>query len=280
MKKRCLLIFTLFFIFIQHSAWCWNYAYHLIIAQIAVDQLNETEKNKLQIALSQSHYFPEHNNYLHAAVFPDEIKKTSNRWNQWHYINLPYSADGTKTKSVKYPNIVSVLKKIVSELKDPNLPADEKAMFLSLLIHLTGDIHQPLHCINRFSVDFPNGDKGGNLFLLPIYKTHNLHALWDDGLELRQTFYTDGRLSFEKIREIALILEQRYPKSQFEAELKRRSPSSWARESYFIARDFSYHTAFNVHPTPQYIEQGQVIVAKRLVLAGYRLSETLKKVLD
>ena len=55
---------------------------------------------------------------------------------------------------------------------------------LRMLIHFTGDIHQPLHTTSRFSKDFPNGDLGGNKFHLtpranstdPIT---NLHALWD-----------------------------------------------------------------------------------------------------
>ena len=35
---------------------------------------------------------------------------------------------------------------------------------LRLLIHYVGDFHQPLHCIDRYSDDYLNGDIGGNLF--------------------------------------------------------------------------------------------------------------------
>ena len=39
---------------------------------------------------------------------------------------------------------------------------EEKAIYLTWLMHLVGDIHQPLHCAAVFSEQFPNGDKGGN----------------------------------------------------------------------------------------------------------------------
>jgi len=51
---------------------------------------------------------------------------------------------------------------------------------LRLLIHLVGDITQPLHSMNRFSEDDPKGDKGGNGFKLKSrYGVKSLHALWD-----------------------------------------------------------------------------------------------------
>lgn len=279
-KKLITLTFLLFSLLIQNSAWCWNRAYHLIIAQIAFDQLTVAQQKKLQTELAKSNYFPEKNNYLHATVFPDEIKKNNKKWQRWHYINLPYSSDGTKATAAKSPNVVSVIKKSMHELKQPNLPNDEKGLFLSLLMHMTGDIHQPLHCINLFSKQFPRGDKGGNLFLLPNRKTPNLHALWDDALELRQTFYPDGRLSFKKIKDIAHHLETRYPKSQFKDELTKTTPLAWAKESYQIAIQSAYKTPFNKNPNLNYIKHGQSVSAKQITLAGYRLAEALKQILN
>ena len=51
-----------------------------------------------------------------------------------------------------------------------------------LLIHYFGDIHQPLHSVSRYTDEFPNGDQGGNLFMLQPYGEqgiNELHALWD-----------------------------------------------------------------------------------------------------
>lgn len=54
-----------------------------------------------------------------------------------------------------------------------------KSMMYKALIHFVGDVHQPLHCVNRYSKDYRNGDAGGNRFKLNFGYYKNLHALWD-----------------------------------------------------------------------------------------------------
>lgn len=54
---------------------------------------------------------------------------------------------------------------------------------LRLLIHYVGDIHQPMHAVNRYTPEFPDGDAGGNLFNVTYSQTiHELHGLWDSGI--------------------------------------------------------------------------------------------------
>ena len=56
-----------------------------------------------------------------------------------------------------------------------------KSLALRLLIHYYGDIHQPLHNVDRYTKEFPNGDKGGNAFELKNhYSANELHAVWDN----------------------------------------------------------------------------------------------------
>jgi hypothetical protein len=67
-----------------------------------------------------------------------------------------------------------------------------KSIALRLLLHYYGDIHQPLHCASRYTLDqFPDGDRGGNEFKLKNhYKASNLHALWDSVIyTYRKTIY-------------------------------------------------------------------------------------------
>ncbi len=92
------------------------------------------------------------------------------RHTNWHYIDIPFSPDGTALEPAPSPNALIELRRI---LKEANLSAYD----LPWLVHLTGDVHQPLHCISRFTKSQPKGDKGGNL----VYVTpgRNLHALWD-----------------------------------------------------------------------------------------------------
>jgi hypothetical protein len=58
---------------------------------------------------------------------------------------------------------------------------------LSWLLHLVGDVHQPLRATSRFSHAHPNGDEGGNLVKVRcgqhtevFCRASELHAFWDD----------------------------------------------------------------------------------------------------
>jgi hypothetical protein len=57
-------------------------------------------------------------------------------------------------------------------------------MMLRYLIHVVGDIHQPLHTSQLFDGGlFKNGDEGGNLFLINYtLEVDNLHKLYDSGI--------------------------------------------------------------------------------------------------
>ncbi len=57
-------------------------------------------------------------------------------------------------------------------------------MMMRYLIHILGDIHQPLHSSSLFNDQFSNGDQGGNLFLIKYSESiENLHKLFDSGID-------------------------------------------------------------------------------------------------
>ena len=61
--------------------------------------------------------------------------------------------------------------------------AEAKSLGLRLLIHFMGDVHQPLHCSDRYTKDKPHGDKGGNDFATKSHdKAKELHAVWDNAV--------------------------------------------------------------------------------------------------
>ena len=79
------------------------------------------------------------------------------------------------------PNEYNVLKAIqdCQAVIKSNVGAEAKAVAYCWLMHLVGDIHQPLHFTALFSQDrFPQGDRGGND--IPLTQGRNLHALWDN----------------------------------------------------------------------------------------------------
>lgn len=60
----------------------------------------------------------------------------------------------------------------------------EKSLLLRYLIHVLGDIHQPLHAASLFDERFPKGDMGGNLYKIRYTENVNeLHKLFDSGAD-------------------------------------------------------------------------------------------------
>lgn len=79
-------------------------------------------------------------------------------------------------------------------MKHVNTTEQGESLALRLLIHYYGDIHQPLHCSDRYTKEFPAGDKGGNAFLVKNhYNANELHAVWDNVI---YTYHTNPKRPF------------------------------------------------------------------------------------
>ena len=77
-------------------------------------------------------------------------------------------------------NVVVALDYNMRLLADPATEAGQRAVALCWVLHLAGDIHQPLHTGSLFSAQlFESGDAGGNGI---DTSDGNLHAVWDRAL--------------------------------------------------------------------------------------------------
>lgn len=82
--------------------------------------------------------------------------------------------------------LLSEAMNVISINRDSN--SAERALFSRYLLHVVGDIHQPLHAIALFNETYKSGDRGGNS--LNVIRTNgeetNLHSFWDNGAFLLQ----------------------------------------------------------------------------------------------
>jgi S1/P1 Nuclease len=105
------------------------------------------------------------------------------RHKYFHFVDLPFSDDHTALPPVPTPNaqtqIAAFRAVLAATSSDPNLDK-LKSYDLSWLLHLVGDVHQPLHSTTRVSTTKPDGDDGGNG--LKLTSPANLHTFWDDVL--------------------------------------------------------------------------------------------------
>ena len=109
--------------------------------------------------------------FMRAAFWPDWIRNHhADEFNKptWHYITQYFIPPYSKVKALpgETPNVVTRIGESIDSLKTGS--ATDKATALCWLMHLVGDIHQPLHCCSLPSETFAQGDKGGNMSMVRI----------------------------------------------------------------------------------------------------------------
>jgi len=95
----------------------------------------------------------------------------------WHFIDTPFTTQGTALPAIPVPNAqkrIALFRTVLASTSADPL----KSYDLTWLLHLVGDVHQPLHASTRVSSTDPNGDSGGNLVKLSCTSCE-LHAFWD-----------------------------------------------------------------------------------------------------
>jgi hypothetical protein len=281
-------------ILLVSPARAWNATGHRVVAAIAYDHLTPKARARVDELLRQH---PDYGTllpkdgrdaFLAAAVWPDVIKgdnrfyddtrenakptlllpgfPTMARHTNWHYIDVPFSPDGTALDPVKPPNALEQLQRI---LKNRLTPYD-----LPWLVHVEGDVHQPLHCVSRFTKSQPKGDAGGNqVFVTP---GRNLHSVWDDSAG------TDA--SNEYVNRYATEVTAEFVKQKGEHPRLSRDPKKWIDEGVEVAQHevytFGAETGSRDHPLP--LPEGYELHARqvsrgRLALAGFRLAAILNQ---
>ena len=160
----------------------------------------------------------------------------------------------------------------------------DRAIALAWILHLAGDIHQPLHCSARVTELEPKGDEGGNLFLLsppdaPRENRMNLHWFWDSILTKSVPRINDeGDTTY--IPRWATKLTKKYPAKTFAAEMKGGKFDEWQREGFEITTKELYPATLkrNQAPPENYRKRALAISERRLALAGYRMAELFNRI--
>lgn len=271
----------------------WTEIGHRVIAEIAWQQLTQTEQRMLAQLLQIPEQTSLHSHIMQdASVAMDNDKSLTHAFDNWHYIgNALVDSPVRATKPVTPPHIMWALNEASSAMKKQTATIQAcgtsrsavSHLMVEAFLHLTADIHQPLHCVERYSEAHPEGDKGGNLFNVIVDgKTINLHLYWDLGLGVFGTPHKsqkENEMTQEKISKLALEIMKEFPLSQLLTQSQESNYATWAKESYELARDKVYQTKEGEAVSDAYIKEGQRISKQRAALAAYRLSTQLKGLL-
>ena len=233
--------------------------------------------------------------FMLASTWPDIIRDRAfeNRQKKYHKSNWHY--DDTFWKQVNgRVEIVTGLEEggvAVDKLEDfDKLIRDisasdrDKAIAIAWIMHLVGDLHQPLHTSARVTDREPKGDQGGNLFLLtpdgtPREKQVSLHWYWDSiiGRNIPLRGETCER---DYIVPIARRIMARHPYSRYSSSLKLGQYRDWQKESFAFTPThvFSPDLIRFTMPAERYKRRAFELAEQQLAVAGYRLGELLNRV--
>ena len=264
------------------NSYSWNAMGHMVIANIAYQNIKPEVRDKVdQLVGNLNKEYPEMSTFLHLAYWPDAIRSQRiETFTHWHYIDLPYSIDGTKTRDdvIDTDNAVWAVQRIQVIVKNQRANPYDRARFLSFLTHIVGDLHQPLHTVTLFSAAHPNGDKGGNQYSIQMNgKRMNTHSLWDSGVGV---FAGKNGRAVDHAKELAVTLMQLYPANMFGERVADLDPQHWAQEGLENAKKYVYSTPENQTPSTHYMTTGKQVAEQQVVLAGYRLANLLNALLS
>jgi len=295
-----------FFLVGPHSQ-AWNKATHMVSAAIAYADLKERNPAVLTKALEVLKKHPQFfvwapdlekvsseedkNLYLFmlAARWSDDVRGEFNPYDRpsWHYVDIPYRPEEGQEAPGPIPvgcNLTVAL--VLNRAGVQCQCTDDKACAFALcwMLHLIGDVHQPLHTISLFTKQFPDGDRGGTIFHIretPGGNLTNLHHLWDE-LIIKSD-------EFQKVRDEATTLRNKpgFKREDFAKRLDARSFDDWAREAWKIAVEKAYRKGTLPGSTKEsdgpdlpsdYMGSVKADAEKQVVLSGYRISDAMIEV--
>jgi len=240
--------------------WAWGVEGHRAIGIIAEHHLSEKARHEV-IALLGNQTLALVSTQPDEMRYLPEFKETA----PWHYVNTPlglaHDAYLQAVQAQTTPNAYNVLLAKIKEMKDPAKTREQRAEALIFVVHIVGDIHQPMHTGRA-------EDKGGNDIKMTYRgKDTNLHSLWDSGLlDYQGLTYTELGNQYSTLPDVQ--------RKQWQANA---NPGDWLFESYTIASNLYDEAAKNPNPDYRYYPAHADIVKQRIQQAGVRLAAVLNE---
>lgn len=232
----------------------WGATGHRATGFVAEKHLNSKARKKLRELLGQE-------SLAMASTWMDDVRSDStyDYMTDWHWVTIETGQTYDQSKKNKNGDVIMTLERIISELKSRKLDRRKEIEAIKILIHLVGDIHQPLHvgCCD---------DHGGNRVKVKWFRSDaDLHGVWDSNM-------IDGtKLSYTELGESLGMPDAPTVKRWQSATVR-----DWANESmshrqqvYDIGKgSLSYEYSYHNMP----------LVRERVLQAGVRLAGVLNEI--
>ena len=250
MKKHIAFFFLIVLLLFPALLYAWGREGHHLVIEIAYDHLSPASKQKLQYYLGGM-------SIDDASTWMDDVRKVPayKYLEHTHYINIE---KGQRFDPAERDNIFSELKADRDDLQHASSLSDDRVkMDLLILIHLVGDLHQPLH--DGYAID-----KGGNeVNVLFNHQRTNLHTVWDSKI-IEANHLTVADINKEGAR---------YSTEQV-AAIRKVNIENWLMEARSYLGDvYAFQDAVL---DERYLSRASVIIEDQIFKAGIRLAALLE----
>ena len=240
-------------------SYAWGLTGHRVIAEIAENHLNCRAKNQIKKLFGKE-------KLAYWANWPDFIKSdTTGVWKQasaWHYVNVDPQPDfksfEIELKKQAGASLYSQIEVLSQKVKNKDLPIKERKTAVIFLIHMLGDLAQPMHTGRA-------GDLGGNRIEVTYFgQKTNLHSVWDGKLIDSQKYsYTEyaNLLDIKKRKEVK--------------EIQKGTLEDWLYDSHKIANKIYAETPNGSSLGYDYQYKFNDTVERQLLYGGLRLADFL-----
>lgn len=300
------------------SAFAWNFTGHQVVAGIAWDNMTEKARAK-SIAILEAapadaclrDLFPTDDRplaerqrefFMRAATWPDLVRPAKDdtrpctRFHHpnWHFINYfwqgtsgatggnaPQDRPDVETPEVNAVERLAFFRPFVTcDQAACGTSAADRAVTLPWILHLVGDLHQPLHTSARTTSqpDELQGDQGGNLFKTGTgERPPSLHGFWDGIIDRSIQRGADEPNMAYLNRVIGLVVADR-PRQSLASRLNADA-KSYSLEGLTTTKALIYPSTLErgVQPPESYRKMAFETSETELALAGYRLAEMLNQ---
>lgn len=254
-------------------SFAWGARGHEVIADVAYFRLTPQTRRNVRLLLGGE-------SLAFASTWADAVRQRRDATLGWHFVDIPANAQGfdeqrdcfrpqgkhKNARTDRHNCAVDRIEIFMRVLANPDASRRQREEALKWVVHLVGDLHQPLHAIREAH--------GGNDIELPVFgDTHcgdypcNLHRVWD------VTLLEHADLSErEYVRRIQAMIRLEGPDGKAGG-----TPEDWANESHEEARAILRHRPAKVDQA--YYNANIHMVDEKLALAGLRLAALLNRIL-
>ena len=238
-------------------SWGWSQKGHDVTAYIAEKHLTPAAAAAVD-SLFDGKSMVYWANWLDNASHTPEYAYSST----WHYKNINDGVEYEQMAVNPKGDAITAIQSRIEILKDPNATRDDKVLALKMLVHIMGDIHQPMHVARAT-------DRGGNNVKVKFFgRDRNLHGVWDSDLveSAHKWSYSEWQDQIDRLS----------PEEQ--ASVVEGSLDDWAKETLAITRQIYKDIPAGYNLSYNDVAKYAPIIETQLERAGLRLAYVLNSI--